>query len=216
MSRSVVNPEGTVVNFLNLMPEATGVSIRNSRLSPQERYRQEGVDLGYQQGYADGLIKGRQDGVKMGLDEIRRSEQAGLNQFLSALNAQAMRASEAVDEFAQSMEGPLASLASVIAARIIGREIQLDAEIIVGMTRRAVSEAAFAKSARLKVNPFDEQALRDQSALIMAIAPTMKSVEIIADPAVLAGCLVDTDLGVVDATVDTMLHNALQAIREAA
>ncbi|MEQ1934689.1 MAG: FliH/SctL family protein [Fimbriimonadaceae bacterium] len=216
MSRAVVNPGGNVVDFASLIPRATGVSTRDSKLTPQQRYRQEGVALGYDQGYNDGVSKGRQDGMRMGLEEVQRSEQAALNHFLATLNGQAMRASAAVDEFAYSLEGPLASLAVVIAARIIGREIQLDPDVIVEMTRKAIAEAAFAKNARLKINPFDEEALRKHEDVILTIAPTMKTVDIIADPNVLAGCVVETDLGVVDAKVETMLNNALAAIREAA
>ncbi|MEQ1822876.1 MAG: FliH/SctL family protein [Fimbriimonadaceae bacterium] len=215
MSRAVINPEGTAVDFLSVMPEATGIATRNAKLSPQQRYRQEGVDLGFQEGYQQGLSKGRQDGIRMALEETRRAEQAGLTQFLAALNAQAMRVSTAVDEFAQSTEEPLSHLAATIAARIIGREIKLDPDTIVQMTRQAISEAAFANNARVKVNPFDEPALRAQVDLIMTIAPTLKSVDIIADDRILAGCLIETDLGVVDATVTGMLTNALQALREA-
>ena len=39
----------------------------------------------------------------------------------------------------------------------------------------------------------------------MTIASSLRNVEFVADPTVTAGCVIETDGGVVDATVDTKL-----------
>jgi flagellar biosynthesis/type III secretory pathway protein FliH len=60
--------------------------------------------------------------------------------------------------------------------------------------------------ARIRVNPFDVESLNASKEDLMALSTSLRSLEIVDDSAILGGCIIETDGGVVDASVDAQLQ----------
>jgi len=103
------------------------------------------------------------------------------------------------------------ALARVLAERILGATLTLDAASIVSMARQALTEAQGARTVRIDAHPEDATALRAQ---LSAFAPLHATVT---DDASLArGSLrLHTDLGTLDARLPAQLERLAAALRDA-
>lgn len=119
-----------------------------------------------------------------------------------------------VSEWQAGLESPLASLAVVIATQILGRELTLDPDAVIGIARQAVGEVTHASTARIRVNPFQAPVVRARQSDILAASVSLRSVEkVVDDPTITSGCVIESDGGTVDAQIDGMIATALHTLR---
>ncbi len=111
------------------------------------------------------------------------------------------------------MAGPVAELALVVAMRIVGKAVEADPAVVVEMAKTALKEVTHAVDARVKVNPADAAILRKAMPELMGSSLSLRNIDVVDDPSVAAGCYVETDGGLVDATIDTMILRARSAMR---
>ena len=135
--------------------------------------------------------------------------------FAIALEESASRVDAAIDCWRADAEARLASLGASIAARILGDELRSSPERIAQIAKDAMREVASAESVRIRLNPLDSPAVRERIADVQAAAASVRSVEIVDDPAIGGGCLIESDSGVIDATIRAQIENALEALRGA-
>jgi flagellar biosynthesis/type III secretory pathway protein FliH len=110
----------------------------------------------------------------------------------------------------------LGALAVVIAARILGRELSTSKDAVTELARDAIREVSAVDKVRIRVNPLDHNLLMDSRDLILAANPTVRGVEIVDDPTIEAGVKIESDAGLIDATIRTQLELALNALTRAA
>jgi flagellar assembly protein FliH len=174
-------------------------------LKLKEEAKQEGYGEGLQEGYEVGLVEGRQEA----LNEMRQSVQ----DFREALDRAVGRVEDAMGAWYAAAEESLGSLAAVVAARILARELATEKDAITDLAREALSEVAAADKVRIRVHPFDAAILREHQELVLAGHPTVRGVEIVDDPSLSGGTLVESDAGTVDACIRTQLELAFQALQ---
>lgn len=167
---------------------------------------EEARETGYRNGHQLGFAEGQQQGERNAYEaawQARQSALAGITQSVDAAMAV---------WFAES-ERTLSQLATAIATRILSKAIEVDPEAVLFLTREAIAEVTHASTARIRVHPMDAPILRDNVESIVNKAPSLKHIEVVEDPTIAAGCVIETDGGVVEGTIEGMIHQALEALR---
>lgn len=149
----------------------------------------------------------REEGYAAGLAEGRAAAKKELDERLARLDAVCTAAARPLGAMDDTVERELALLATVIARRVIARELQLDPSLI----ERAVREAAAAlpsatRQLRVWVNPADMDLLRE----LGAAEPHWRFG---ADPALKRGdCILESERSRLDARLSTRLAAVVDAV----
>jgi len=159
----------------------------------------EGFEAGFDAGHAEALAA-----LEAEREALRTVLQASLDELANSCRTRQ-------EEWLASMEQPLAGLAAVIAAKIIGQEISTSPEVMESWVRQALAEVTGEVRATIRVQPLTEEV----RGCIVPRSAT-QAIEVTADPSISAGCVIETEHGMIDARIDSMLAEALAAIREAA
>jgi flagellar biosynthesis/type III secretory pathway protein FliH len=101
----------------------------------------------------------------------------------------------------------LVDLALEIAAKVIGKAVDADAEIVAAVLERAKHEALDAKQLRIWLNPTDHRLLAGlRPDLVKIGSDGQRTIEVVAsDEIARGGCRLETESGIVDATLPTQM-----------
>ena len=134
----------------------------------------------------------------------------GIAQAAAVLNAARAEAQRALD----AVTPAAIALARKMAARIVGRAVELDAGAVADIAAEALAACRPDVGAvRLRVHPDDLPALEARRERLAAGQPGA-AIELVADAAVgRAGCVIDTPRGRIDARLDTQLAALERAAR---
>lgn len=213
LDRSELDPFSKLLPAVSAPSEKEQERIRLGRTAEGiQKLKDEAKEIGREEGFVEGFEAGRAEGAA----EVREEMRQHVAEFCEALNLAAGRVEARVGEWYREAEAGLSPLACAIACRILGRELQVSADCITDLTREAVQEIASADKVRIRVNPFDASILRGNRDLVLAANPSLRGVEVVDDPQVLAGAIVESDAGLIDAAVRTQLELAFDALRRAA
>lgn len=118
---------------------------------------------------------------------------------------------------AENSRQDMLRLVMVIAEQVIHREVSVNPEVVVKVIEEALKASVRADHYRIKINPADVATVNEQKPLFLASISGLKNLMIEADPSVAAGgCRIESDLGEVDATLETQLDAIRQALHETA
>ena len=165
-----------------------------------EEARQEGENLrqqAYQEGYEEGLGKHTEETV---------------------------RALAQVDQMKASIEPEYIKLVKACVEKIIGKELRTEPRTIISIVRAALKDATQQREINVRVNPDDVETLRSNQRRLFDVLARAGKVEIREDESVRrGGCVVVTELGTIDASLDRQLaaldlalHDELNANEEEA
>lgn len=180
------------------LPEVGTMSVATASESPAqptvcelEALEEQAREEGYAAGQAEGLAASKQQ-----LDEQLTR--------LAALYEAAARPLESLD--AQT-ELELAQLATLIASRVVGRELQLTPALIVQTVREAAAALpAATRELRVHVHPDDLVLLRELGA-------AEEHWQLLADPTLARGdCRLESERSRLDARVETRLAAVIDAV----
>jgi len=169
--------------------------------------RREGRDQGYkkgqQEGHAEGYQRGYAEALAAGRDETALRAQK-LDQILSAMH----RPLEHLDK---TVEDELASLAVEIARQLVRRELRVSPGEIVAVVREAVNLLPVASvGIQVRLHPDDAHLIREILSLGREDQPVWQIIE---DQAITrGGCMVNTDLSRIDATVEKRLGAVIATV----
>ncbi|MCD5406704.1 MAG: hypothetical protein LRZ99_03310 [Desulfotomaculum sp.] len=155
-------------------------------------------DMAEKQGYQSGLER-----AETAATEIRQQAQAVLHQ------AEIVRR-----ETLAEMESEIISLAVEIAEKVLGTQLELDQDLIIKAALTAIKLVKERERVTFYVNPDDigiyiahkqelEKVLSERALLTFTADANIKP----------GGCLVDTEQGLVDATIDERWKQVLQAVK---
>lgn len=185
-----------------------------------DRIRREAHEKGHAEGFQEGFAEGRAIGLHRGLEEGRdrvwQDEEAGLAQFRVELAEVVEEVLASVERWYVYAESELAALAVEIAERVVAAELETNDQVIVNITKQALEEVGAAREARIRVNPFDSGRLAKQKERLLALNPSLRSIEIVDDPAVSNGCVVESDGGTVRNVIREKLATIVDSVERAA
>ena len=172
--------------------------LADARLEAERKIR-EAYDAAYQRGLENG-------------EEVFRESVA---QAAQALESAALQILEARKAFLDALESQVVELATLIAERVIDREVRTDPELIGNTVRRALAQIADRQALRLRVHPSDYEALRARQVTLLEEFSGVESLEIAPDDSVTpGGCIAESRLMQVDARMETLLGNVLETLTE--
>jgi len=173
------------------------MAIEELRQRASEEGRAEGKAQGYHEGFESGLAEG-----KLAFD----AEHGQLTEeFAAKLDEFVGKAEQSLEEWYREAEESLASLAIEIARRAIHSELQTSRDSILEIAKQALAEVTPGSKVRLRCNPWDGSIIESRRDEITRSMATVRGFEIVDDPEIMGGCVVETESGVVDATVELFL-----------
>ncbi len=160
-------------------------------------------DRGYAEGYkaAEGRVRSECD---------QKLEEEKLRIGLLLANVQ-----EQLDSFEKRAERTVIRLAIAVAERILKREAAIDQETVLRQIREALRRVMGVGSVRLRVNPADEQIVRDHRAEVLGSSDSVREIIIEADDQIPpGGCILESESGNVDARLATQLKKIEAALND--
>jgi flagellar biosynthesis/type III secretory pathway protein FliH len=141
--------------------------------------------------------------------ERKRGYDEGHQKALGELTHRMVEVEAERERFFADAEPQVIRMVMEIAEKVIGREINNGA--IVDVVKTAILQSV-GRRVSIKVHPSDAAVLKEKQAELMASLDSNRSLTIKEDETITSGgCLVETEMGVVDARLDTQLA----AIRKA-
>jgi flagellar biosynthesis/type III secretory pathway protein FliH len=137
--------------------------------------------------------------------EAAEAEQAKVAALYTALRAREERSAEA--QVDRSVE-----LARVLAERLLGESLHVDAQTVAKLARQALAEAQGARTVRIEAHPDDIATLKQHTGMLNI----SQVASISADATLERGSLrLHTDLGTIDAQLRPQLERLAAALRDA-
>ena len=175
----------------------------------QTAAREEGFRLGYADGKAAGGERGLAEGRRQGREEAQatalKAERAILAEFRAGLEAAVAGVGPAVERWREALEERVADLAMGAVRSLLAAELATQRPDAMGIVREALGHAEGAVRATVRLSPFDRAALAERREEILEACAGLRDVELVDDRSIEGGCVVETEHGVVDATLATRL-----------
>jgi len=164
-----------------------------------EGIRQEAYDQGRQEGLEEGYASGKEAGREEKAQELDEAAQA-LADALERINN--LRG-YVLNRNKQDM----VRLARVIAEQVIHVEVSSRESAIIRAVERAIQEAVQSEEYRIRVNPGDMNVVVENKPLFLASMSGLQNIVFESDEEISSGgCVVESDQGKVDATIETQLE----------
>jgi flagellar assembly protein FliH len=216
LSKALLGQSEHVRDFSDLLQpvaEARALLATSGRLRGLELVREEAKQRGFTEGYEEGFALGREQGRTRAYEEASEATAEEICRIAGELDQLGQDMHAALNEWYRQSEESLARLSVEIARRLVAKELETSEEAILSITREALEEVTHAATARIKVNPAHSAILENYIDQFQSLAPSLKSIEIVDDPSVGSGCVIETDGGVVDASIESKLRNIVEAAR---
>jgi flagellar assembly protein FliH len=175
-----------------------------------------GLEEGKLVGRNIGFTAGHAEGFELAFEEAAARKQAELDALTADFEKIIATINGAMQEWFVKSEPALAQVSTLIAKRVLARELKLAPDSILAITKEALAEVTHANSARIRINPADSGILEEHRAELMAAAESVRQLEIVSDEDIPGGCVIETDGGVVDAQIDMRLEEIVLGVRKAA
>ncbi len=148
-------------------------------------------------------------------ERLRQKAQAeGRERGLQAVSELLVGARAAAARARDGAEGELRALAVKIAEKILGRELALRPDAVTDVAVQALTHAGDPHDVLVRINPADLDAIERGKPRLVERVRAARALTFRADEAVpRGGCIVETELGVVDARLSTQLEAIERALR---
>ncbi|MGM9998754.1 MAG: FliH/SctL family protein [Candidatus Bruticola sp.] len=147
-----------------------------------------------------------QQGTLQGIEEGRRlahREYVDLMLMARDLYVQAIKERRKLIE---NTEPALAKLSISIAEKIIGLEVSTNNDVIMGVVKEALGDMKDREEVRIRVNPDDYHIVNNDRSSLMRMVEGLKDFDLSIDSKVTrGGCVIETNLGNIDARLETQL-----------
>ena len=178
-------------------PRAEGGSTAESPAQVAEKIRQA-RQAGYQEGYRDGLVA------------LEGFKQTFAHQTTLQVGALLKSLGEQLDALQRQMAQTLCTSATRIARQAVRSELQMRPELIAIVAQEALDTLVLsARHITLRVHPDDHPLVADGAGDLL----DARSARLVADPTIArGGCVVESDIGVIDASLDTRWRRAAASL----
>lgn len=199
-----------------MLPDPAEVlaEIERLRETARERGHAEGFAAGHSQGHETGLREGRGQGLQEGRDtgyaEGYAQGQQAARAEAEQLQRIAQACAEAIEGFEAQAGDALLSLALRVAEQVLRSTLQAEPERILDLVRDVLQVDGSQQGVlRLRLNPAD----LDLVDHYLQQDATVSQWRLLADPAIeRGGCIVETALGNIDATLQTRWQRVVSAL----
>jgi flagellar assembly protein FliH len=153
----------------------------------------------------DAFTKGYAQGERAGLEAGGQRAEAMLRRLASTVD----ELGTLRDEMVRQTEQQVVTLALAIARRVLHREASIDPELAGALAHVALDRLGPASPATIRLHPDDYTTVGSHA----ADGWNGRAVKVVPDPAVArGGCLVESDFGYIDASVDAQVDEIARAM----
>ena len=198
------NPDNEVV--LDDVYEKASQIINQAQAEAHEIVENANAEISLQceKAREEGFEEGRRDGEQQVSDQMAEA--------LDVLN-QAIKERKRIIKDA---EGELVRLSLKIAEQIIRSEVSLHRDVVMNIITEAIGRVSDRESVIIKVSRDDIEQVKNYKDRISGIVDGVKNLSILEDSQIEpGGCVIETNLGYVDARVSTKLNLIEQALKKA-
>ncbi|AZR73879.1 hypothetical protein BBF96_11055 [Anoxybacter fermentans] len=168
-------------------------------LSQSEAEIQEMMETGYNEGYKQGVEEGYRAGMEQILNEMGK--------LIQNLQKEIERTQMIMESKVQGLSSRLIRLSIQIAERIIRRQVELNPEIIIEQVESILKDMMRVKSLVIRVNPSQFEIVKGAQDRFLALTHGIDEIEFVIDHSLKPGdCIIETDSGGVDASIETQLE----------
>lgn len=162
----------------------------------------EARQAGYQDGYRDGLAA---------LESVKQSHAAQMAAFMSdQVGALIGEMQQRLDTVEQQLSGRIAGVALELARQVVRSEITLRPDVVVAVAEEALNTLlASARQVTLRLHPEDQALVKG----VIDEQLAARGGRAVPDPHLTrGGCVIESDIAVVDASVEARWHTAAAAM----
>jgi flagellar assembly protein FliH len=164
-----------------------------------------------EQAYQRGLADGRKQGMIDAENSWHEFGEKKIEPLLMCLQEVLLQLNNIRNETYQEIEKEVVELALAIAKQVICREITIDRDIVVCVAREALAKVEDPGRVKIKMNPCDLQFANETRSQLSNLIQNIENVTLEAAEKIQSGgCIIETDLGEIDARIE----NQLQAVEE--
>ncbi len=186
-----------------IMPSSAGLALDAASPSPFHKI-DDGMDE-YERGFADGIVQAEARLRKEYNDRLAGHTKR-IEALLTSMQGQLWHLYERIERDAFRF-------ALAVAGKIIKREVRVDDGTAVRQIQDALRRVMGVDAIKLRVNPADEQVIREHRPAILATAESVKEFIVEPDESIEAGsCIVECASGNVDARWATQLRQVEAAL----
>jgi flagellar assembly protein FliH len=170
-----------------------------------------------ERGREEGLTQGSQEGLAQGLAAAETQMHAMTQAFAGELRQVVERIALAAGRYWIESEASMRALSVEIVQKLLKSELAQSPDAIVSVVRDAVLRVANSRDVRVRVSVSDLPALRDRHDELLAGLDGVTNLEVVANSDITpGGCIVESPIGVVDATIETQIARIEDAMEKAA
>lgn len=194
---------------------------KSNRLTDQvELLKEKGYDDGYHAGYENGLqmgtAEGRRAGLQLALNQAEAERKTEAKQFMADWETLREEFEQAVIEWFETSEDIMTEMAMEVVRRILAAELEINKQYALEIAKDVLQHITHARRARIMINPSDFALFESHREELMMMSRELEGIEIVQDHSIPSGVVVETDAGVIEATVKTRLELVENEFRNAA
>ena len=153
------------------------------------------------------MIEGEQKGFELTTRKIEP--------LITSIQLALIKLSDIRVEIYQQIETEVVELALAIARKVICREVSTDKETVVCVAREALSKVDDPGNIKIKMNPADLQFVNETKYQLSDLMADVNNVTLEAEENIQSGgCVIETDLGEIDARIEKQLQAVEESFRE--
>jgi len=132
--------------------------------------------------------------------------QIGYEEGLKRWNQTLAEARQSREDLKKEWEQSLLHLAVRVAEKIVGEQLRLHPDTIVAIVREALKSVGQERLLTLQVHPDHREMVQKHLERLQSLVGTSRQIHLVANPDVaVGGCVVESELGVIDAKLETQL-----------
>ena len=203
------------------MPVLSGSNHKPQRVTDQiELIREEAFKLGFKSGLESGTQSGQAEGRKAGFQkamaDVAVARTIEVNQFMLDIESFRKEFEEAAEDWADRTEKVVTNLALDVVKQILATELEINHQVALGICKEVLQKVTHAKEARILINPKDYALFESHRDEIIKQSRELKTIEIVEDQSIRSGVMLETESGIIDATVETRLELIVNEFDQAA
>jgi flagellar assembly protein FliH len=200
--------EADAQRMLSAAQRQSETIVRDAQTEAAEVREAARVD-GFQRGYSDGLLQGRDEARQAAISEYSQQLELTIAALHEAV-AQTVAGHKAIADTAVS---EMVELAIAIAQRVTKRQAMIDPQVLLENLRESMALAGRQKQVRVAIHPVQRQVLSAALPQLQMEWPALGAAQIVEDPSLLpGGCRVFTDHGQIDADVQAQLDRVIAGL----
>ncbi len=163
--------------------------------------------------YEEGFETGKTEATKALQAEYDKKVDEVAGSFTSMVN----ELSNEIENYNKEFDKAIVTLSLAVARRIVAREISLDESAVLSRSREAIRKIIGVERVKIHINPADEEYIREHRNELNNYADSVKEIVIEADNKVeRGGCIIESELGNIDARISTQFELIEEAFIELA